>query len=137
MLNKIKVKKFEVWDAETGEADITASFNNNIELKAFTLDHFENNEETDVEVSLFCHEFEISVNEIKPEIINTDNNFHANVSGIILDFKIDDEEGNIITVDAGNIFVKVYIPFEELDNMKSGHYFKGFGRLDIETLFES
>lgn len=137
MLNKIKVKKFELWDAETGEADIIASFNDNKDLKAFTLDHFEDNEEIEVEVSLFCHEFEISENEIIPQIVNLEDRFHANVSGKIIEFKSDDEEGNILTVDAGNIFVKVYIPSEDCAKVKEGNYFKGFGRLDIETEFEA
>jgi ribosomal silencing factor RsfS len=137
MLNKIKVKNFEVWDAETGEADITAIFDNNSELKAFTLDHFENNEEIDIELSLFCNDFEILDKQIEEKITNIEDNFRANVSGKIIEFKSDEEEGNILLVDAGNIFVHVYIPFEEINIPEGISYFKGSGRLDIETQIES
>ncbi|MFN8575557.1 MAG: hypothetical protein U0354_01745 [Candidatus Sericytochromatia bacterium] len=137
MLNKIKVKNFEVWDAETGEADILAKFQNNIELKAFTLDQFENNEDTDVIVSLFCHDFEIFDKPIESKISNIEDDFHAEVIGKIVDFISNQEEGNIITIDCNNIFLLVYIDSEDIEKIKKGYYFKGSGRLDIETQIES
>lgn len=137
MLNKIKVKNFEVWDAETGEADIIAKFKNDIELKAFTLDHFENDEDIDVIVSLFCHDFEVLDNFIDSNISNIKDEFHAEVIGKIIDFTSNEEEGNIITIDCNNIFVLVYIDSEDIGKVKKGSYFRGSGRLDIETQIES
>lgn len=133
MLNKIKVKNFELWDAETGEADITASFANNLEIKAFTLDHFEVGDSEEVIVSLFCHEFKISEEEIKPMIENVDDEFHAKVAGKILDFKSDEEEGNVLMIDANGIFVSVYLASEDNEISATNGYFSGYGRLDIET----
>lgn len=132
MLNSVKVKDFELWDAETGEADITALFENGVSLKAFTLDHFEKDEEIDVLVSLFCNEFQLTGEETKPFIENIKDNFHAKVQGKIIEVKVDEEEGNILIIDAGGIFVNAYMP-EEIEINKNNNYFIGLGRLDIET----
>ena len=35
-----KVLSLDVWDADTGEADIIVELDNLVKLKAFTLDHF-------------------------------------------------------------------------------------------------
>ncbi len=133
MINQIKVKEFEVWDAETGEADITATFNNSISLKAFTLDHFEKEEEIDVVVSLFCNNYELSENELGSSITNIEDNFSAKVQGEIIEIKIDEEIGNILIVNANNIFVSVYIPSDDFKIKENQKYFSGSGRLDIET----
>lgn len=133
MINKIKVKSFEVWDAETGEADIVALFENNKSLKAFTLDHFEQNEETEVLVSLFCNEYELKSESTLQLIENIEDKFSAKVQGQIIEIKSDEEVGNVLVVDAGGIFVNVYVPNEEIELKDNQKFFIGSGRLDIET----
>lgn len=133
MINNIKVKGFELWDAETGEADITAVFDNNITLKAFTLDHFEKDEEVKVIVSLFCNDFELTDKKLESSITNVKDNFSAKIQGEIIETKFDEEEGNILVVNAGNIIVSVYIPVEDIKIEENQKYFIGSGRLDIET----
>ncbi len=134
MLNKVKLLSFEIWDAETGEADVIAEFNSSKKLKGFTLDKFQINKEFNVRLTLFCKEFELTDIKLESKINNLDSKYYTELQGKIIGSNFNDEEGNIITVDAGEIFVDVYIPFDEMDGKKfsKNSYFNGKGRLDIE-----
>jgi hypothetical protein len=133
MLNKAKILFFQIWDAETGEADVVAELKGK-KIKAFTLDQFTPGKEYDVLLSLFCREFEIGANLLNREILNTDDKYQVDLKGMIIDAKSDAEEGFVITVDAGNIYVNVYIQPDENAAVqpRTGLFFKGNGRLDIE-----
>jgi hypothetical protein len=134
MLNKVKILNFEIWDAETGEADVVAEFYDSKTLKGFTLDKFQLNKEYNVRLTLFCKEFELQNDDLKPKINNLDSKYYTELEGKIISSDFNDEEGDIITVDAGNIFVDVYIPSEEADRktIEENTFFKGKGRFDIE-----
>lgn len=133
MLNKTKILDYRIWDAETGEADVIAELSGK-KIKAFSLDRFDVGKEYQVILSLFCKEYEIKSQLLKPEITNTDNNYQVDLQGPIINTKSDDEEGYVVIVDTGNIFVNAYIPSNDkkVVQPKTGLFFKGNGRLDIE-----
>ena len=133
MLNKAIIKKFEVWDGETGEADVTAQFNNGVQLKAFSLDSFKEDDEMDVLLTLFCKDSEVIDETLIKEITNTNDKYQVTLQGEIIDFINDDEQGEIVVVDVGNIFINIYSATSEISKDSIGKYFRGVGRLDIET----
>jgi hypothetical protein len=133
MLNKAKILDYQIWDAETGEADVIADLSGK-RIKAFSLDHFDANKEYDVILSLFCKDYEMIPQLLQNNISNTDDNYQVDLQGQVLSIKSDDEEGYVLVVDGGNIFVNVYIPFDGQAPVQpqEGLFFKGNGRLDIE-----
>ncbi len=137
VLNKVKIKSFEVWDGETGEADVIAQFANGKILKAFTLDSFESNQEIEIIVSLFCKDYQIVDDEQKAIITNTDENYKIEMSGKIVEYISDIEQGEIVVVDVGGVFINVYVSENNVSSESVGKYFIGNGRLDIENEFIS
>lgn len=137
MLNKVKILKFEVWDAETGESDVISELPNGKNIKAFSLDHFEEGEIDEVNFSLFCREFEIFEKVDKKELISNDENFDVTLKGVILSFEDNEETGLVLDIESDNVYIKVYISSEDSDLafIKEGNYFVGHGRLDIEKPF--
>lgn len=131
MLNKIKVAEFDLWDEDTGEADIVAEFENGKKLRAFTIDDFEQGEELEVLVSLFCKEYEL-VEKLNSEINNINDKYETTLQGKVIKHVSNEEDGEFIVVDCNGIYITVYndfnVDFSNLENM----YFKGHGRLDIE-----
>lgn len=131
MLNKIKVTEFDLWDEDTGEADIVAEFENGKKLRAFTIDDFEKGEELEVLVSLFCKEYELSES-LNSEIENINDKYETTLQGKIVKHVSNEEDGEFIVVDCNGIYITVYndfnVDFSNLEKM----YFKGHGRLDIE-----
>jgi len=133
MLNKAKIIAFDLWDEDTGEATVTASFEGGKELKCFTIDEFEEGQTYEVRLSFFCNQFEITDQSLSLSIDNKDE-FRAVIQGLIVDFSSGDEDGDIITVDVGNIYLSVYVSFADIEKHRPemGIYFKGEGRLDLE-----
>ena len=133
-MNKAKILHYEIWDGETGEADVIAELTGSKKLKAFTLDHFEANFVYEVNLSLFCKEFTVNTQPLTPDIINTDDKYQVELKGVITGVSSDDEEGEIVIVNTGDIFVNVYITFNDTaaEQPKTGLFFTGTGRLDIE-----
>jgi hypothetical protein len=133
MLNKAKILNYQIWDAETGEADVIAELKGD-KIKAFSLDFFDVDQEYDVILSLFCKDYETGKQALKPLLANTDDNYQVDLQGTITKINSSDEEGFVLTVDAGGIFVNVYIPPADQDSVpaETGLFFKGNGRLDIE-----
>ncbi len=133
--NKVKVVEYDLWDSETGEADIVVEFENGKKIKAFTIDSFHDIDDVvDVNLSLFCKSFEIADN-FTSEILNLNDKYEARVQGKIIKYINDEEKGEYIVVDAGNIFVSIFDDFSEQKKIESS-YFKGQGRLDIEIVGE-
>lgn len=131
MLNKIKVVEFDLWDSDTGEADIVAEFANGKKLRAFTIDEFEQGEELDVVVSLFCKEYSLS-NKLEIQIENINDKYETSIQGKVVQHVSNEEEGEYIFVDCNGIYVRVFNDFEEDFSNLDDLYFKGNGRLDIE-----
>lgn len=134
MLNTAKILDYQVWDAETGEADVVAELTGQKNVKVFSLDHFVTNKEYEVRLSLFCKEYEITPELLEFEITNADDKYQVNLQGLIINVSSDDEEGDLIIVDVGNIYINVYFTFNDKDTIQpeAGLFFKGNGRLDIE-----
>ncbi|GIW21667.1 MAG: hypothetical protein KatS3mg068_0674 [Candidatus Sericytochromatia bacterium] len=129
-LNKVNILSFDLWDADTGEADVTFKFNNT-KLKAFSLDDFSNDKEAEVILSIFPKEIEIIDNNFENKCENISNNFQIKLIGDIVDIKSDEEQGDFLIINSQDILFSVFIPNNKKE-FKIGGKVKILGRLDIE-----
>lgn len=129
-----KVISLDVWDADTGEADILAEFENKVKLKAFTLDYFEEDDSYDVVLSVFSKEIKLldQINESK--IYNIDDKYEVEIYGEILDYISNDEDGKYLVLSTSGLEVNAHLDYEDLTLYKKGDLVKIVGRLDIEEV---
>lgn len=132
MSNNVKILSVNVWDADTGESDIVFKTESNKELKAFSLDYFDENESLDVDLSVYCK----SLNKIDKNndsfLVNTNDKYEVSFQGIINEVISDDESGDIIKLSVNELILSLYIE-SGIESYLKGDYLNGTGRLDIET----
>lgn len=129
-----KVISLDVWDADTGEADIVAEFENKVKLKAFTLDYFEEDDSYDVVLSVFSKEIQLldQINEFK--IHNIDDKYEVEIYGKVLDYISNDEDGKYLVLDTNGLDINAHLDYEDSTLYKKGDLVKVIGRLDIEEV---
>jgi len=130
-LNKVNIVNYDLWDADTGEADVVFKTANNLLLKAFSLDEFSNNKEELVVLSIFPKEIEVVDLSTQNKCQNILDNFQIELIGDVEEFQSNEEEGKFILVNYQNILFLVFLPDNE-KKFKVGDKVKVIGRLDIE-----
>lgn len=128
--NKVKIINFDLWDVDTGEADIIFKVSN-LELKAFSLDDFSNDEEIKVILSIFPKEIGIVDKSTLNKCENISNNFQIELIGDIEEIEFHEEEGDFIKVKFEEILFLVFLA-NNIKDFKIGDKVKILGRLDIE-----
>jgi hypothetical protein len=130
-LNKVNIINYDLWDADTGEADVVFKTPNNLLLKAFSLDEFSNNKEELVVLSIFPKEIEVVDLSTQNKCQNILDNFQIELIGDVEEFQSNEEEGKFILVNYQNILFLVFLPDNE-KKFKVGDKVKVIGRLDME-----
>jgi len=129
-LNKVSIVNFDLWDADTGEADVIFKINN-IKLKAFSLDDFSNDKELEVVLSIFPKEIELVDKNTTNKCQNILSNFQVELIGDIVDIKTDEEQGDFLIINFQDILFSVFLPNNKKE-FKIEDKVKVIGRLDIE-----
>jgi len=125
----VKILSIDVWDEETGEADIIISVKN-LKLCCFSDDSFDIEKEYDVSLSLLASSWKISDKKEKFFIQEPDS-YRTTIGGEILDIQISGSDA-ILTVASDGIIIPVNIiniPAEA--SFKKEQYIIVNGRLDI------
>lgn len=132
MSNVVSILNVNVWDADTGESDIVFKTNNDKKLKAFSLDYFDENEEVEVDLSVYCKSIEKINNTNEFYLSNINEKYDVEFQGIIDEIISDDEYGELLKLSVNELTLSLYIN-SGLELYQKGDYLKGTGRLDIET----
>lgn len=130
-LNKVSILNFDLWDADTGEADVIFKTSDNVKLKAFSLDDFNNDKEIEVVLSIFPKEIEIVDSNTQSKCENILSNFQIELIGDLEEIKSDEEQGDFIIIKFQNLLFSVFLPNNKKE-FKIGDKVKVIGRLDIE-----
>lgn len=132
MSNVVSILNVNVWDADTGESDIVFKTNTDKKLKAFSLDYFDENEEVEVDLSVYCKSIEKINNTNDFYLSNINEKYDVEFQGIIDEIISDDEYGELLKLSVNELTLSLYIN-SGLELYQKGDYLKGTGRLDIET----
>lgn len=134
--NRVDILNFDLWDADTGEADIIFKASNGLELKAFSLDDFEVSKNIDVFLSIFPKNIELVNKDTENKCENISNHFQIELIGDIEEIISDEEQGNFIIINFENILFSVFI-HDEYSSFKISDKIKISGRLDIEKPYDN